>query len=73
MLMLDSTKKYWLYIYPQVYCCIKDKQILLYHTQTGESIETCDRKILELLHSVADTARKNNNSPIGIFKLAAYC
>jgi transposase len=26
-----------------------------------------------LLHSIADTARKNNNSPLTIFKLAAYC
>lgn len=50
--MVTTDKKYWLYILPHVYCCIKDMQALLYNTQTGDNMETCVPEILELLHSL---------------------
>lgn len=50
--MFESNKSYWLYIYPHVYCCIKDKQVLLYNTQNGESIETFDHTVISLLQSL---------------------
>jgi pseudo-rSAM protein len=50
--MFEITKNYWVYIYPNVYCCIKNAQALLYHTQTGEKIETDDTEILGLLQAL---------------------
>lgn len=50
--MFETAKNYWVYIYPNVYCCIKNAQALLYHTQTGEKIETDDPEILALLQSL---------------------
>jgi len=47
--MIEIDKKYWLYIYPIAYCCIKEKQAILYNTQSGESIETDNSVILNLL------------------------
>lgn len=50
--MFDLNKSYWLYIAPHVYCCIKERQALLYNTQTGERIETDRPEILALLESL---------------------
>jgi pseudo-rSAM protein len=59
--MFESNKSYWLYIYPHVYCCIKDKQVLLYNTQDGESIEAFDYDVISLLQSLH---KKNNMGAI---------
>jgi len=45
-------RKYWLYILPYIYCCIKDTRALLYNTQTGENMEICIPEILELLRTL---------------------
>jgi pseudo-rSAM protein len=50
--MVEIEKKYWFYILPHVYCCIKDVRALLYNTQTGENMETCVPEIMELLYSL---------------------
>ena len=50
--MVETNKKYWLYILPYVYCCIKDTKALLYNTQTGGNMEICIPEILELLRSL---------------------
>ena len=50
--MIETNKNYWLYIFPYVYCRIKDTQALLYNTKTGEKMETCIPEIPELLRSL---------------------
>lgn len=50
--MIDISKNYWLYIAPYVYCCIKNKQALLYNTQSGVSLEIKNYDIILLLQSL---------------------
>jgi pseudo-rSAM protein len=50
--MVETDKKYWLYIYPVVYCRIEEKRAFLYNTQSGERIETVHSAVLDLLNSM---------------------
>ncbi len=50
--MIDPEKKYWLFISPHVYCNIKEKQALLYNTQTGEKMIIKSPEIIVLLESL---------------------
>lgn len=46
--MARKTGEYWLYILPHSYCNIKDEELLIYHTLTGEHIETENREVIHL-------------------------
>ena len=50
--MIETDKKYWLYLYPVVYCRIQEKRAILYNTQSGERIETAHSAVLGLLNSM---------------------
>ena len=50
--MFDKEKKYWLVIAPYVYCCIKNKQALLYNTKNGKSLEIENKAIIALLQQL---------------------
>jgi len=50
--MIETDKKYWLYIFPVVYCCKHEKRAILYNTQSGERIETDHSIVLGLLNSM---------------------
>ena len=51
-MMIDTTKNYWLYVEPHVYCCIKNGQALLYNTHTGIIMETGAMENITLLQSL---------------------
>jgi len=49
---MNKTKNYWLYLSPQVYCCIKNEHLLLYHTQTGAYVESDTKEIIALIQEL---------------------
>jgi pseudo-rSAM protein len=51
--MIDKKKKYWLYIYPNVYVVIdKSNEMLLYNTENGELIEISQNICMNLINDV---------------------
>ena len=52
MITLDTNKNYWLYIFPHVYCCIRDDEALLYNTLNGANIITDSQEIISILRSL---------------------
>jgi len=60
--MIEIDKKYWLNMYSVVYCRMQDKRAFLYNTQSGESIETDNSVILNLLQLLHE---KQNLGAIG--------
>ncbi|MDR0295519.1 MAG: TIGR04150 pseudo-rSAM protein [Prevotellaceae bacterium] len=49
---MNIAKNYWLHIFPQVYCCIKNEQLLLYHTQTGAYMENNTKEVVALMQEL---------------------
>lgn len=52
--MIEENKSYWLTIAPSVYCCIKQRQVLLYNTANGKSIEIENNNIVALIQQLYD-------------------
>lgn len=52
--MIDTNKQYWLLLSPKVYVNHKNGITLLYHTETGEHIETVSDVVLELINKLQD-------------------